>query len=414
MKILKKAVVFILLATMLLASCQLFVSCGDKEPDKGQLLATYSGGEIYESDVKEWQTFMFHLCIDDVLQASDKQAALYSVFDRATDYVVKMTAFKDLLSKEGLLTITESGVKLYAETLIKDINDDFTGGYEKWKKSFEVSDDFIYSYAEMQLLSVEMEKYIMSKYGVITDEMVDEYWSLHAGDYVQVPKYYFDNIVVSLPKSEMAGETAWNEIKAEAQSYIDRINAGEDFETVKQDAISKSRYATVARLYSGEASVIKTDCNGFEDVEALIAENKEAVDLYCEEFKVNFVEYADPNGNKDEYEAWYNLVNMNNEAYVKNALLSLEEGELWQTPIMSVFGYQIMKMTKIDDGEAVYFKKPSDDPEVRRDVESKIYEQLWDSGNGPAVEEFEEKFVKDYDIKIVYSYSTEYSKGNLK
>lgn len=414
MKILKKAVAFILLATMLLASCQLFVSCGDEEPDKGQLLATYSGGEIYESDVKEWQTFMFHLCIDDVMQASDKKEALYSVFDRATDYVVKMMAFKDLLSKEGLLTVTDNGVKLYAEELIKEINDDFDGGYEKWKKIFEVSDDFIYQYAETQLLSVEMEKYVMSKYGVITDEMVNEYWKLHAGDYVQVPKYYFDNIIVSLPKSEMAGETAWEEIKAEAQSYIDRINAGEDFETVKQDAISKSRYATAARLYSNETTVNKTDCVGFEDVEALIAENKEAVDLYCEEFEITFVEYADPNGNKDQYEAWYNLVNMNNEAYVKNALLNLEAGELWQTPIMSVFGYQIMKMTKIDEGDEVYFRKPSEYPEVKADIESKLYQQLWDSGDGPSVDEFEEDLIKDYDIKTVYSYSTEYSKGNLK
>ena len=411
MKILKKAVAFILLATMLLASCQLFVSCGDEEPDKGQLLATYSGGEIYESDVKEWQTFMFHLCIDDVMQASDKKEALYSVFDRATDYVVKMRAFKDLLSKEGLLTVTDNGVKLYAEELIKEINDDFDGGYEKWQKIFEVSDDFIYQYAETQLLSVEMEKYVMSKYGVITDEMVNEYWKLHAGDYVQVPKYYFDNIIVSLPKSEMAGEAAWEEIKAEAQSYIDRINAGEDFEMVKQDAISKSRYATAARLYSIAASLRKGECEGFDDLEAILEDNKRIVNALCEELKVQFVEYADPNGDKDEYEVWYDFVNMNNEASVKNALLNLEEGEVWATPIMSVFGYQIVKLTKSD--ENVYFRNPTDYPDVYQDVYNKLYAQLWNEGEGPAVKEFEKDLIKDYKIEIVYSYVSEYVKGNL-
>ena len=411
MKILKKAVAFILLATMLLASCQLFVSCGDEEPDKGQLLATYSGGEIYESDVKDWKQLLYYTYFDNIMKAEDQKGEFYAVFDLATSYVVKMKAFEKLLADNGYKTFSETAIKKEAEEIIKSLNEEFEGGYDAWKKGYRLSDDFIYSYAELQLVSSEMEKYIMSRYGIITDEMINEYWTNYAGDYVQVPSYYFDNIIVSLPKSEMAGEAAWEEIKAEAQSYIDRINAGEDFEMVKQDAISKSRYATAARLYSIAASLRKGECEGFDDLEAILEDNKRIVNALCEELKVQFVEYADPNGDKDEYEVWYDFVNMNNEASVKNALLNLEEGEVWATPIMSVFGYQIVKLTKSD--ENVYFRNPTDYPDVYQDVYNKLYAQLWNEGEGPAVKEFEKDLIKDYKIEIVYSYVSEYVKGNL-
>ena len=412
MKFLKKTVVFALVAATLIAACAGIVSCGENpEDDKGELLATYKGGELYENDLEDWRQYMSHIYYDDINASDDVKAALYAVFDLTTSYVVKIKAFENLLEKEGYMTFSEKSINSYAETLIEGLDEDFKGGYDAWKKGYHVSDEFIYSFAEMQLVSAEIEKYVMSRYGV-TDEMIDKYWELYAGDYVQVPSYYFDSIILAPDADYKGGEAEWEELKADAQKYIDEINAGADFEAVKAEAIANSHNPTVSQLYSNVSSITKLECRGFEDLETILADNKTAIEKYCEELEIEFVPYADPNGDKDQRDAWFYYVNMNHEAYVKNALLNLEEGAVWSEPIMSVLGYQILKITKID--EDVFFKKPSDYPEVYNDIYDKVYKELWNDGSGVAVTEFESDLAEDYDINIVYSYVSEYKKGNLK
>jgi len=412
MKILKNTAVFVLVCATLLAVCAGLVSCGeDPDAKKGNLVATYRGGELYESDLEDWQQYMYYTYLKDILDADDQKAERFAVLDLATDYVVKMTAFKLLLESEGYVTFTESKINAYVEQLKEQFKKDYKDGYDTWKYNYHVSDGFIYKFAELQLVSQEIEKYVMSKYGV-TDKMIDEYWELYAGNYMQVPSYYFDSIILAMKTDDMDDKVIWDELKDKAQGYIDELLAGADFDTVKQNAIASSPNTTVSRIYSVVSDLSKLECRGFEELDDILADNEKDIQEYCEKLEINFVPYADPKGNKNEYEAWYYYVNMNNETRVKNALLSLEVGEVWSEPIMSVFGYQIIKMTKID--EDYFFKRPSDYPEVYDDIYQQIYNARWNDGAGVAVTEFENDLVKKYDIDVKYSYSLEYKKGNLK
>ncbi len=415
MKFLKKTVVFAVVAATLIAACAGLISCGgDPEEDKGELLATYTGGEIYEKDITDWRNYMYHMYYSDIMSADDPKAELFNTLDRATNYVVKIKAFKALLESEGLVTFSEEKINQYAQVVISEIDESKTfasqGGYEYWKTVFEVSDDFIYEYAESQLVSAELERYIMSKYGV-TDEMIQEYWELYAGEYLQVPSYYFDNIMVIVPLNLTGDASVWADAKAEAQRYIDELKAGADFETVKQEAIDNSRGTSMAKAYSTVVSRKKSEFSGFENLDKILEENKKIIDEYCANLGIELPEYANETDGK-LYDAWYYYVNMNNEAYLKNQLLSLDIGEFSTEPIMHVFGYQIVKLTKEDDD--IYFKSPFDYPEVYDDIYDKLYKELWSSGSGASVDEFEAFLAEKYDIKIVYSYASEYKKGNLK
>lgn len=401
---LKKIVCLALAVLMATSVCAMFLSC-EKRPS-GKLLATYEGGKVYESDVADWQNFFRIENVQEIYDAEDPQAKIAEVDDNTTSFYVNLKAFKKLLEDKGLATISETAIKKYAEEIVLpaiEIKYEKNGGYEFWKKSYGVSDNFIYDYAEEQLVTSYLKEYVMDKYGV-TDDMVKEYWEAHSYKYLVVPSYVFDVIMVSVADADKSNVDAWEAAKAEAQGYIDRIKAGEDFSDVKADAIQKSKNVDSATAFSVKDSVPFKSCEGFEDEEENLAAINEYIDAVAKTYNIKLVEYAPADGDEMEFELWYGYCNMLNEFYTKNALLSLDIDETISAPIRHIEGYEIIKL--LEKSDKTEFQRPENNKAIYDDIYQTIYEDLWDNGNGESVDKFEKQLEEDYNIKIVYSYAS--------
>jgi len=257
---LKKIVCLLLAAVTAISVCFVFASCEKRK--SGKLLATYSGGEIYESDVADWQNYFCITNASEIVNAEDSMAKKAEVLDTATGYYAHVKMFRALLAEKNIATITDKMIKEYAENiLIPALNAQYesSGGYVAWRNTYNVSKNFIYDYAEQELVNSYREKYIMENFGV-TDEMITEYWNTYAAKYIVLPSYLIDVIMVTVPTNDKTDPEAWEAAKATAQGYIDRIKAGEDFSAVKEEAIERRQRLIRSRTASRTetAPVLKT------------------------------------------------------------------------------------------------------------------------------------------------------------
>lgn len=403
----KRIICLLLAVIMTFSVCAMFASC-EKKKD-GTLLATYDGGEVYESDIADWQSYFLIERISEVASSEDYQAKIAEINDATTEFYVKLKAFRKLLQDKGVTTFTDESIKKYAENVLKPALEEAyssEGGYEHWKTSYGVSDNFLYDYAEEELITAYLEQYVMNNYGV-TEELIDDYWKTHAYLYLVVPSYIFDVIMVSVADSDKGNAEAWDAAKAEAQRYIDRIKAGEDFASVKAEAIQNSKNERSSDVYSTQDSIPVTDCRGFDDEESNLKTINDHIDALAEAYDIKLVEYADPNGDDKEYELWFTYCNMLNEFYTKNAMLNLEVGETIAAPIRHIEGYEIIKL--LEKSDTVEFQSPYTNETVYNDIYETLYEELWGNGSGSAVETFESELVENYHVVITYSYVKNYT-----
>ena len=308
-----------------------------------------------------------------------------------------------------IATITDETIKKYTdEVLVPALEEQYSsdGGLDYWLRKYNVTEDFVYDYAENSLVSAYLEQYVMTNYGV-EEKSIYEYWESHSYKYLVVPSYKFDVIMVPVADSDKADPEAWDAAKAEAEGYIARIKAGESFADVKASAIENSKNVAISKGYSVSDSVPIIDCDGFENKEENDAGVEAFIAAYGEANNVKLVRYADPKGDSKEYMLWYAYVNMFNEADVKYALPRLDDGETYSEPIINIEGYEIIML--VEKSDETEFQRPENNQKVYDDIYETLYNDLWDGGTGPAVEEFEADLKKAYNIEIKYSYLSNYS-----
>lgn len=412
MKTIKKISCAIIVFALALTMCLGLASCGKKRG--GTLLATYKGGEVYSSELLDWQNYFLYENMETLLKEDDPYAAINIRNDQTTKFYVQMKVFRQLLEDKGLLKLSDKGIKEYAKILIEAFNEEYDGyksgvsGYEYWKSVYHVSDDFINSYSEYLLVSEQAEKYVMKYYGV-TDELIQEYWDMNAARFLKTPSHIFDTIIVAVESGKESDLDEWARAKAEAEGYIARIKAGESFDSVKEDAIKNSKNQQIAEAYSNRDRVSIFECSYFVELEPQIEVINNSIKEYLEKNDVNFVEYADPNGDKKEWALWYEYCNLINEATVKHIMTTLSIGETADEPIRAIMGYQIVCLVETTEDTA--FVNPFDDEDVYNEIYEIIYDERWANGNGVAVDEFVADLEADYEIEIKYSYYEQYEKA---
>lgn len=416
MKIFKRIICAVLVLATVFAACIAFSACGKKDT-RGNLVATYKGGEIYESDLSDWQLYFLQENIDEIISAgaglatsAEITAAMdkkrNEILDKATDYVIQIKLAKAYIKDNGIADISDSSISAYAENVKSKIEEEYAskGGYEYWKSTVcgGVSDNFIVQCAEAEMVLNYMEQCAMAL-SPVTEDMVVEYWRLNRDKYVVAPYYKFDVIIVPLAENSRGGEDDWDAAKAEAQGYIDRIKAGESFEDVKADAISKSKDPSISKFYSVPDTVLPSEADGFVDKEARLNEIAATIEVLKEENDTNFVEYADPKGDADEYDLWYVYCNLINQLYSKHYAATLEVGEVNDEPFLFVGGYEIIQV--IESNHDVTFLDPLTNDNVYSEIYQLIYNELWSKGSGSSVDAFIDKLYKDYEAKVTYRYS---------
>ena len=388
------------------------------DPEAGYLLATYDGGAIYEKDALDWQRYfmtqnmanIYAVLSDGTERTQSEMLAIVDemtneALDNTTEYVVVMRMLRRYFSETGAALITDETVNAYAETLKTQIESNYAafGGYAYWKDTVcgGVSDGFLTEYAEFDLVARYLEDQVMTAYPV-TDDMIMEYWRIYQSKYLVLPSYTFDCIIVPVGNASLGDENAWNEAKAEAQGYIDRIKAGEDFDAVKAAAIENSKDYTISFYYSNANTISASDMEGFDDLDARYAEIEEFVGTFEAE-GINFVMYADPNGDRAEYSLWFRYCQLINQLYVKNALAKLDVGETLSEPIMYVSGYEIVKL--VERVDSAYFRNPEKDKDVYDEIYGLLYDEMWGGGAGSSAEKFYDDIFEKYGVVIRYSYA---------
>ena len=417
MKTFKKAASALIALVLIAATCFGLVSC----KKKGGLLATYKGGEVRTSDVEDWQKYFLSENLESVIydddgnirSESDRYLQVQEICDSTTKYVVEVKAFKQLLEDEGIATFSDSSIKKYAKVLRSQIEEEYAekGGYAYWRDYAcgGVSDNFIYQFSESELVRKYLESYVMEHYPV-TDELIMEYYRIYAQNYLVVPEYRFNVILVAVGEEDMGNEAAWDAAKEEAQGYIDRLNAGEKYEDVLADALENSKNKNIAEFYSvTDAQPISTIEN-FKDLEAGLESIQSYVDEATELFEVEFKKYATPEeDDANVYNIWYGYCNMTNQLYVCNTVYNLEIGQTGAEPILFLEGYEVIQL--VEKTDSTYFKDPKNNQDIHDEIYQILYNEMWNGGQGTSVDAFLYNLAVDYEIDIVYSYAESYKKS---
>lgn len=415
MKVFKKSIGVILVLAMICALCAAFSSCKKDEP-QNNLVATYKGGEIYENDLADWQTYYLNKNVDEIISAGAEKTSPEEVsaameqkrneiLDKTTDYVVQVKIVKSYIQENKIAEISDQTIKNYAEKMKSEIEDQYkdNGGYEYWRDVVcgKVSDNFIIQMSEADIVMNYVERCAM-ELSPVTDELIMDYWRLHQSEYIVTPSYKFEALIVPIADGSNGGEADWAAAKAEAQGYIDRLTAGESFETVKEDALNNSKNPNISKFYSVSDSVDAIEADYFINTEERLAEVEAMIKAVTDQ-GLEFVEYADPKGNKDEYELWYYYCGLMNQLYTKHYAATLGIGEVNPEPFLFVNGYEIIKIT--EHISEAYFLNPETNENVYNEIYNTLYNELWEDGSGSSVDAFMEKLYLDYDVKTVYRYS---------
>ena len=146
-----------------------------------------------------------------------------------------------------------------------------------------------------------------------------------------------------------------------------------------------------------------SEADGFVDKEARLNEIAATIEVLKEENDTNFVEYADPKGDTDEYDLWYVYCNLMNQLYSKHYAATLEVGEVNDEPFLFVGGYEIIQL--LESNHDVTFLDPLTNDDVYSEIYQLIYNELWNKGSGSSVDAFIDKLYKDYEAKVTYRYS---------
>lgn len=404
MKIFKSIICIVLV----LAFACAFIGCEKKPNRKDDILLATIGGteEIWANDIVNWQNYMIGQAYDSYADLESEEEIVLKIaeiMDNATLYVAQMKCLEKELVKKGYMQpVTDEDVEQKKAELIAFFDELYKddGGYQAFLKSMDLTEDFMKDYARVQLSLMKLESYVKFEYP-ITDDMIIEYWEAYMYKYLVTPSYVINTIAVTVADSDLGNKEAWDEAKAEAESILARLKNGENFGTVQEEYLKNSKNPDKAALFSSRSEISKDSCREFEDLEYCLKESEAIVKAACEQNKINFVEYASPTGDENEYSVWFMHLNTRNEAFIKNGLLNAKEGDLLDV-IPYVYGYEIVLYESTTDD--LYFDDPRENPEVYNEIYEELWDIIWAEGSGTGVEATLSQLEKDYGIEIKYSY----------
>ncbi|MCQ2770469.1 MAG: hypothetical protein MJ236_01550 [Clostridia bacterium] len=413
MKLFKRLVCLSITLVMILTSIVSLSSCGTREKDL--VIATYSFGQLKESDLKQWQSYMTAL-YGDQLSACETELEKYELLSKVYDEATRYWAQIQFLAKEFELmgvTYSENDISNMEKIIIAQFAETYKeqGGWDGISKDLGLDDTFLSQFALSQLVHASLEGFVMGNYE-ITNEMIKDYYDKNVDQFMIVPSYKLDMIYVPVAEADLAKPDAWAAAKAEAEAYLQRLQAGEDFETVKKDAIANSKDKLTSENYATVSEINKASCERYYYVDVVIESIEEDLAKLLKDEKINFVKYADPKGDAKEYSIWFQYIMLTNEAYVKNALLTLEDGQIHNSVIEFISGYEIIK--KVSTSNDVIFQDPFENEEVYKEIKEILYKAAWDDGAGPAVNAVLDKLNKKYELNILFSYEEAFQNSDIK
>ncbi len=314
MKITKR-IISLFLAAVLLGACVSLSSCGNK----GTLYATYEKGKVYSEDT-DFSDFLWTNIYSYAVQNNGAQLTDTEYNALIDNAIVSTVMYRQLKKhiKELDLSVDMDAVKLAAVSDAEAFEKNYTGGYEKFLKEWNVSENALQMIREYRAMIALIEDEVV-EYEKATEQEITDHYNLNASKYYIPPSYKLGNIVLQVIDKDDAAEKA--EVLADAKGYIARLQGGESWDAVKQSALIKYNSEN-GHFYSdtltGTEAVAVSDFESVSDLDTKLAEleadfKEKNGKTFAEMFPDGFKAYISANSikeNSEEYksaeEIYYN------------------------------------------------------------------------------------------------------------
>ena len=375
-------IISLILAVALIAG--ILVSC--KKKRTGILLATYNAkdeydGKLYsgDEDIVNWLQYLsgyYYDYLEDGTISNDD-------FGKLVIETVVLHRLEELDLKAQNVTVSEDTVKEIFDYNKLNFDEYYEGGYEAFKKSSGLDDDFWMQYARYNVITdlvVEEQLFKMN----VSEAELKEYFSNNYGNYIQKAGYDYTAVFVEV--KDVTDDTEWTTEKQNAQAYIDRIKAGEAFTDV---------YNEILKKYSVENGYTQSSyASGFGTVElSAVAEveNLEESLAKVSELFPNADRNADPSS--EEYKDYMRYLSTCMGVEQSYAMRNMQLGEIYPTPIRTPFGWMILRLDE--------FREKSIDP-LYEDVSVRVYADYCQElvENNTVLTKYKDGLFNKYNVQI--------------
>ena len=311
----------------------IFVSCGREK----YVVAVYGDGkEVYQSEVEDIINYYVNAYWNTEMGESEKLKIKAS----AVNVYVQYRLIEADLKKDGFRIEKKVLNDRYKCEKTK-IEETFDGGYQAWRKTYNVSKDFLKEEVCRMLLREKCYENIQSKLE-ITDDVLKEYMNDNAVDYLKPSGYGWTMIFREV--KDITDENECSAAKKEAQEYIAKLHAGEM--TVEQVELELLAKYTKEDGYGKAALFNGSDFTAIQSMPIL--DTSEKLNLWLEKYNE---EYKNRDASADvsskEYEAYMQYVSKCMEVETYYAIQNLEINQTYGSPIFSLIGYGILCLDSV-------------------------------------------------------------------
>lgn len=399
----KKIIAFIMMLSVCLT---MFVSCDSKRDDA---IASFKGNYIYadDSDYKDFYNLNVYYYTVESGEAEMNVYEQNTIMREAIKYTVSMRLLEDEISRRGY-SIDMAEVEREAREDEEIFEKVYTGGFETFCKHWNLSEDVfltVNKFAAMQ----ETAKEFFITYDKVTDEEALIFYEENERQFFKNPHYDVNKIFLQVldPSSTVNKEAVFKD----AQIYIEMLNSGKSWESVKETASLKYNLEhgmVFSHYLTGEEMISKSDfvyVNSFNSSVKELNDKFEYVNgmTFLEMFPRGFETYADLKGlkkNTIEYnKEWQRYVNYCSERYLLEFRYAITEfwetGKTYSLPIYhGVYdSYVIVTFTYVEDDMGfITFEKAKDGIIAEMENERKTV----------ALEDYISKMLNEANVQIKY------------
>lgn len=330
MKKILKAVCLLLTAVIFVG---VFASCGRGK----NVVAIYDETEmIYHSEVDD----IINYYVASYWKTGMSEAERLKIKANAVNAFVQYRLIEEDLKKDGF-EIDENVLNERYQAEKNKIEENFEGGYKNWRKTYDVSRNFLKEEVRRMILQEKCYEDIQSGLE-ITDDILKQYMNKHGADYMHPSGYGWTMIFREV--KDFSDETECAAAKAEALEYIGKLRAGEmTMKQVEDELLSKYT------AEDGYTQAVIFNGSDFTAIQSMpVLDTREKLDFWLAKYND---EFKDRNANADpsskEYETYMQYIAKCMEVETYYAIQNLDVNEVYESPVFSLIGYGILCLDSV-------------------------------------------------------------------
>ena len=310
----------------------IFASCGTGR----NVVAVYGDEMVYKSEVEDIINYYVNAYWKTGMSESDKM----KIKANAVNAFIQYCLIEEDLEKDGFKLDKKTLNERY-QLEKENIEENFEGGYKNWRKTYGVSQGFLKEEVRRMILQEKCYEDIQANLE-ITDDILKKYMNDNAVDYLTPAGYGWTMIFREV--KDFSDENECVVAKAEAQEYINKLQAGEmTMEQVEAELLAKYT------AKDGYTKAIIFNGSDYTAVQAMpVLETEEQLNYWLSKYDEAY-KNRDKNAavSSKEYENYMQYIAKCMEIETYYALQHLEINQVYGAPIFSYIGYGILCVDSI-------------------------------------------------------------------